>query len=236
MPKRQSLTGSNTSSHCSETGCSEAGCSKAGCSKAGHSKSSYLELEADRASPVPSKEASEDCLEVASDGGIQDQGHFNFQQDQVDEVVRNPLQNHDRMDSGRRYCLLITVHEATRRGCQALPKAKWNPAGIVDMMRDDLDVTEVVILDHIATILFVGRQNAGKGLTEEEAEACIKHFSPYVEWREVAIEREFQALTLAEGREEIQAYDAQSQKSLQEWGRPRVAKPPSPIPGKIPMG
>ena len=163
-------------------------------------------------------------------------GVFDFQQDQVDEVIRNPLQNHDRMDSGRRYCLLITVHKATRRGCQALPKAKWNPARIVDMMKDYLDVMEAVILYHIATILYVGRQSAGEGLTEEEAEACIEHFSSYIKWREVAIEREFQALMLAEGREEIQAYEAQSQKSLGGWGRPRVAKPPSPIPGKIPIG
>ena len=82
------------------------------------------------------------------------------------------------------------------------------------MMRDDLDVMEAVILDHIAAILYVGRQSAGEGLTEEEAEACVKHFSPYIEWREIAIEREFQALTLAEGCEEIWAYEAQSQKSL----------------------
>ena len=163
---------------------------------------------------MPSREASEDHLEMASDGGIQDQGRFDFQPDQVDEVVRNPLQNHDRMDYGRRYCLLITVHEATRSRCWALPKAKWNPARIVDMMRDDLDVTEVVILNHIATILYVGRQSEGDGLTEEEAEACVKHFSPYIKWREVAIKREFQALTLVEGCEEIWAYEAQSQKSL----------------------
>ena len=190
--------GSNPSSRHSKTGHSKARCSEA----------SYLELKAGRASPVPSREASEDHSEVTSDGGIQDQGHFNFQQDQVDEVVRNPLQNHDRMDSGRRYCLLITVHEATRRACQALPKAKWNPAGIVNMMRGDLNVTEAVILDHIAAILYVGRQSAGEGLTEEEAEACVEHFSPYIKWREVATKREFQALTLAEGREEIWTYEA----------------------------
>ena len=213
--------GSNPSSHHS----------KVGCSKARHSEASYLELETEGVSPVPSREASEDHSGAASDGGIQDQGHFNFQQDQVDEVVRNPLQNHDRMDSGRRYCLLITVHEATRRGCQALPKAKWNPAGIVNMMRDDLDVMEAVILDHIAVILYVGRRSAVEGLTEEETEACIEHFSPDIEWREVAIEREFQALTLAEGCEEIRAYEAQSQTSLRGWGRPKIAKPPSPTPG-----
>ena len=97
---------------------------------------------------------------------------------------------------------------------RALPKSKWNPANIANMMKDDLNVTEAVILDHIATILYVGRRSAGEGLTEEEAEACIKHFSPYIEWREVAIEHEFQALILVEAREEIWAYEAQSHKSL----------------------
>ena len=85
------------------------------------------------------------------------------------------------MNSGRRYCLLITVHEATKRGCWALPKSKWNPPNIIDMMNDDLNVTEAVILNHIATILYVGRQSAGEGLMEEEAEACIEHFSPDIE-------------------------------------------------------
>ena len=81
-------------------------------------------------------------------------------------------------------------------------------------MGDDLDVTEAAILDHITAILYVGRHSAGKGLTEEEAQACIEHFSPYVEWRGVAVKWEFQALTLAEGREEIRAYEALSQKTL----------------------
>ena len=149
--------GSNPSSHHSKIGHSEVGCSKVRCSEARCSKAGYLEFEAERASPVPSREASEDCSEVTSDEGIQDQGYLNFQQDQVDEVVRNPLQNLDRMDSGRRYCLLITVHEVTRRGHRALPKVKWNPAEIVNMMRDDLDVMEAVILNHIAAILYVDR-------------------------------------------------------------------------------
>ena len=68
-----------------------------------------------------------------------------------------------------------------------------NSAGIVNLMEDDLDVTEAVILDHITAILYVGWHSAGKGLTEEEAQACIEHFSPYVKWRGVA------ALMLAEG-------------------------------------
>ena len=66
------------------------------------------------------------------------------------------------------------------------------------MMSDDLDITEVVVLDHITAILYVGQWSAGERLTEDKAQACIDHFSPYIKWRDVAVEHEFQALTLAE--------------------------------------
>ena len=79
----------------------------------------------------------------------------------------------------------------------------WNPASITDMMSDDLDVTEVVVLDHITAILYVGQWSAGEGLTEEEALACINHFSLYIKWRDMAVEVEFQALTLAKAREKV---------------------------------
>ena len=49
---------------------------------------------------------------------------------------------------------------------------------------------------------------AGEGLTEEEAQACIDHFSPNIEWRDVAVKCEFQALMSAEAQEEIRAYEA----------------------------
>ena len=62
---------------------------------------------------------------------------------------------------------------------------------------------EAVILDHIMAILYMGRRSASEGLTEEEAQACIDHFSPYIEWRDIAVEHEFQALTLVEAQEEI---------------------------------
>ena len=68
------------------------------------------------------------------------------------------------------------------------------------MMSDDLDITEVVVLDHMTAIMvniYIGQQSASEGLTKEEAQACINHFSPYIEWRDVAVECEFQALTLA---------------------------------------
>ena len=78
-------------------------------------------------------------------------------------------------------------------------------------MQDDLDITEAVLLNHTRAILDVGQHSAGEGLKEEEAQACIEHFSPYVKWRGVAIEWDFQALTLAEGWEEIRAHETQSQ-------------------------
>ena len=48
-------------------------------------------------------------------------------------------------------------------------KPMWNPASITDMMSDNLDITEVVALNHITTILYIGSQSASEGLTEEEA-------------------------------------------------------------------
>ena len=72
------------------------------------------ELKAKAASPIPSREASVDHSEASLIGDIQDPEHIDQGQEQVSEIVRSPLQNHDRMDSGRRYCLLTTIHEATR--------------------------------------------------------------------------------------------------------------------------
>ena len=74
----------------------------------------------------------------------------------------------------------------------------WKHASIADMMSDDLDVTEAEVLDHITAIFYVGRWSVGEGLIEEEAQACIKHFSPYIKWRDVTVKQDFQVLTLAE--------------------------------------
>ena len=75
----------------------------------------------------------------------------------------------------------------------------WNSANLVNLMEDDLDITEAVLLDNTMAILYMGCHSAGEGLTEEEAQACVDHFSPYMEWRGMAIEQDFQALTLTEG-------------------------------------
>ena len=120
----------------------------------GPSEVDHQELEARTASPVPSREALVDHSEVSLFGDVQDPEHIG-QGQQVSETVRNPHQNHDRMDSGRRYCLL-TFHEATQQGRRALSKPIWNPASIAGMMNEDLNVTEVAVLDHITAILYIG--------------------------------------------------------------------------------
>ena len=61
--------------------------SKAVHCKVGNSEVNHFELGAERALPVPSREASEDCSEVAYDGKIPDQGHFDSHQEQIDEVI-----------------------------------------------------------------------------------------------------------------------------------------------------
>ena len=84
----------------------------------GPSEVDRQELKARMASPMPSREASVDHSEVSLNGDVQDPKHIDLGQEQVSEVVRNPLQNHDRMDSGRRYCLLTMIHEATHSRMQ----------------------------------------------------------------------------------------------------------------------
>ena len=71
------------------------------------------ELEAKATSPMPRREVSVDCSEASLIGDVQSLEHIDQEQEQVSEIVRSPLQDHDRMDLGRRYCLLTTIHEAT---------------------------------------------------------------------------------------------------------------------------
>ena len=88
----------------------------------GSSEADSQELKAKAASPMPSREGSVDCSEAPLIGDVQDPEHIDQGQEQVSEIVRSPLQNHDRMDSGRRYCLLTTIHDATHQGHRALSK------------------------------------------------------------------------------------------------------------------
>ena len=142
--------------------------------------------------------------------------------------------SHDRMDSRRRYCLLITAHEATRRGCWALPKqngtlqelsiwwgmtlmswGQWSSIILLlsSMLADDLQVRAwqkgLRLVSNISALI----SNGGKWPLK-------RSIKPWC-WLK-AMKR--------------WAYEVQSQKSLWGWGRPRIVKAPSPISGKIPMG
>ena len=75
----------------------------------------------------------------------------------------------------------------------------WNSANLVNPMEDDLDITEAIPLNDTTAILYVGWHSAGKGLMEEEVQACVDDFSLYIELRGMAVKWDFQALTLAEG-------------------------------------
>ena len=70
-------------------------------SKVRHSKLSRLEFEVREVSSTPSREASVDHAKTASEGGTRDSRCFDSPQAQVKEVVRSPLEDHDRMSSGR---------------------------------------------------------------------------------------------------------------------------------------
>ena len=72
------------------------------------------ELKAKAASPMSSREASVDHSVAPLIGDMQSLEHINQEQEQVSKIVRSWYQNHDRIDSRRRYCLLITIHEATQ--------------------------------------------------------------------------------------------------------------------------
>ena len=85
-------------------------------------------------------------------------------------------------------------------------------------------------------ILYVGQHSAGEGLTEEDAQACIDYFSPYMEWRDMAIEHDFQALTITEGWDMIRAHEAWNHKTLRGQGRPRVSKLLAPLMERMPIG
>ena len=140
-----------------------------------------------------------ECTDAALIDRILNPDCFDPSSIHVTELGRVAPRNHDRARSQKQYCLEIKIHEASSRGHRAVLATLWHPANIVDNMEDDLDVTEAVLLDDTMVLLYTGWHSAGEGLTEEDAQACIDHFSPYMERRGIAIEHDFQALTLTEG-------------------------------------
>ena len=73
----------------------------------------------------------------------------------VMELGRVAPRNCDRARSQRQYCLEVKIHEASSRGRRAIWTALWNSANVVDLMEDDLDVTEAVLLDDTTALLYV---------------------------------------------------------------------------------
>ena len=80
---------------------------------------------------------------------------FNPSSVHVTELGRVTLRNCDRERSQKRYCLEVKIHEASSRGHRAIRTALWNSANVVDLMEDDLDVTEAVLLDDTTALLYV---------------------------------------------------------------------------------
>ena len=91
--------------------------------------------------------------------------------------LHSPLPNHDNMNSGPHYCLKIT-----------LPARLWTARNVKHIMRGDLDIATVQILDHITSVTFVGPSLRGPGLSRDEARACQEGFTHYMDWQELTTE------------------------------------------------
>ena len=50
------------------------------------------------------------------------------------------------------------------------------------IMRGDLDIATVQILDHISSVSFVGPSLRGPGLSKKEARAGQEGFAHYMDW------------------------------------------------------
>ena len=55
-------------------------------------------------------------------------------------------------DSRPHYCLKITVYETTCKGRLPLPVRLWMARNVKHIMRGDLDIATVQILDHISSV------------------------------------------------------------------------------------
>ena len=98
------------------------------------------------------------------------------------------LPNHDNMNSGLHYFLKITVYETTHKGRWPLPARLWMARNVKHIMRGDLDITTVHILDHISSVVFVGQGLRNPGLSREEARTCQKGFTHYMDRQGLTIE------------------------------------------------
>ena len=98
------------------------------------------------------------------------------------------------------------VYETTCKGRQPLLARLWTPKNVKHIMKDNLDLKVIEILNHISSVAFTGPRLNNAGLTREEARACQEGFMRYMDWQGLTIEREIHPLTLEEGNAEIHNY------------------------------
>ena len=102
--------------------------------------------------------------------------------------AQSPLQIHNQMDSGPHYCLKVMVYETTHKGRQPFPASLWTPENVKHIMKNDLDLTVIEMLDHISSVVFTRPRLSSVGLTREEARACQEGFVRYMDWQGLTIE------------------------------------------------
>ena len=104
------------------------------------------------------------------------------------EAISSPLANHDKIYEGPRYSLLLRANKITYGEIKPLPAHAWTKAKVKDLMRPDLEITCVAILDQTRAVLYCGPAELGEGFTMEEVQASIKNFSGLAEWAGHCIE------------------------------------------------
>ena len=99
------------------------------------------------------------------------------------EAIHSPLANHDRIYEGPRYCLLLRANKITYGGMKPLLTHAWTEAKVKDLMRPNLKITHMAVLDQTRAVLYCGPVELGEGLTMEEAQASVENFSGLTEWK-----------------------------------------------------
>ena len=109
------------------------------------------------------------------------------------------------LDSGPHYCLMVTVYETTCKGTWPLPARLCSLENVNYIMKNDLDLVAMEMLDHISSVAFTRPRFSGEGLMREEARACQEGYMRYIDWQGLSI-WEIHPLTLEEGPAKMNHY------------------------------
>ena len=80
------------------------------------------------------------------------------------------------------------MNEMTCKGRQQLPTRLWTLENVKHIMKSNLDLTGMEMLDHISSVAFTRPTLSGAGLMREEARACQEGFGRYMDWHGLTIE------------------------------------------------